>query len=79
MTFKQRWKHGKLNRAAQKQAVIDTLSEQEQLTVRAMETAGFIFNPQAANPGLKENLVFTAGEYGYPITFEKLGTGLFVD
>ena len=56
--------------AAQKQAVIDTLSEQEQLTVRAMETAGFIFNPQAANPGLKENLVFTAGEYGYPITFE---------
>ena len=56
--------------AAQKQAVIDTLSEQEQLTVRAMETAGFIFNPQAANPGLRENLVFTAGEYGYPITFE---------
>ena len=32
--------------AAQKQTVIDTLSEQEQLTVRAMETAGFIFNPQ---------------------------------
>ena len=56
--------------AAQKQAVIDTLSEQEQLTVRTMETVGFIFNPQAANPGLKENLVFTAGEYGYPITFE---------
>ena len=56
--------------AAQKQAVIDTLSEQEQLTVRAMETAGFMFNPQAANPGLRENLVFTAGEYGYPITFE---------
>ena len=56
--------------AAQKQTVIDTLSEQEQLTVRAMETAGFIFNPQAAKPGLKENLVFTAGEYGYPITFE---------
>ena len=56
--------------AAQKQAVIDTLSEQEQLTVRAMETAGFIFNPQAANPGLKENLVFTAGAYGYPVTFE---------
>lgn len=56
--------------AAQKQAVIDTLSEQEQLTVRAMETAGFILNPQAANPGLKENLVFTAGAYGYPITFE---------
>lgn len=35
-----------------------------------METAGFILNPQAANPGLKENLVFTAGAYGYPITFE---------
>ncbi len=60
----------KAEQAAQKQAVIDTLSEQEQLTVRAMETAGFIFNPQAAKPGLKENLVFTAGEYGYPITFE---------
>ena len=35
-----------------------------------METAGLIFNPQAAKPGLKENLVFTAGDYGYPITFE---------
>ena len=56
--------------AAEKQAVLNTLSEQELTIVRAMETAGFIFTPQSANPGLHENLVFTAGEYGYPITFE---------
>ena len=56
--------------AAEKQAVLNTLSEQELTIVRAMETAGFIFTPQSANPGLHENLVFTAGDYGYPITFE---------
>ena len=35
-----------------------------------METAGFIFEPGMANPGMRENLVFTAGENGYPLTFE---------
>ena len=56
--------------AAQKQEIVEQLSEQEKTILRAMETAGFIFNPQAANAGLGENLVFTAGEYGYPNTFE---------
>ena len=57
-------------RVLEKQAVINGLSEQEQTTVRAMETAGFIFEPGMANPGMRENLVFTAGENGYPLTFE---------
>ena len=54
----------------EKKSVVDTLSEQEQTIVHAMETAGFMFTPQAANPGLHENLVFAAGENGYPLTFE---------
>ena len=56
--------------ASEKQAAVDALSEQEQTIVRAMETAGFLFYPQGANPGLNENLVFTAGESGYPVTFQ---------
>ena len=55
--------------AKEKQAVVDALSEQEQTIVRAMETAGFIFTPQSSNPALHENFVFTAGEFGYPLTF----------
>ena len=57
-------------RVVEKQTVINSLSEQEQTTVRAMETAGFLFDPGRANPGMGENLVFTAGQYGYPVTFE---------
>ena len=57
-------------RVVEKQTVINGLSEQEQTTVRAMETAGFLFDPGRANPGMGENLVFTAGQYGYPVTFE---------
>ena len=56
--------------SGEKQAAVDALSEQEQTIVRAMETAGFLFYPQGANPGLNENLVFTAGESGYPVTFQ---------
>ena len=56
--------------ASEKQAAVDALSEKEQTIVRAMETAGFLFYPQGANPGLNENLVFTAGESGYPVTFQ---------
>ena len=56
--------------ASEKQDVVDALTEQEQTIVRAMETAGFLFDPQGANPGLNENLVFTAGESGYPVTFQ---------
>ena len=57
-------------RVVEKQSVVNGLSEQEQTTVRAMETAGFLFDPGRANPGMGENLVFTAGQYGYPVTFE---------
>ena len=59
-----------IQQSIEKKAVVDTLSEQEQTIVHAMETAGFMFTPQAANPGLHENLVFAAGENGYPLTFE---------
>ncbi len=49
--------------AAQKQAVIDTLSEQEQLTVRAMETAGLYFQSAGCEPWLKGK----PGLYGWGI------------
>ena len=43
----------------------------EQLTiVRAMETAGFRYDPAAANPALNENYIFRDASNGYPLTYQ---------
>lgn len=49
--------------AAQKQALIDTLSERQKLIVQAWETAGFTFSPQQGGKP-----VFTDG-VGFPLAF----------
>ena len=46
------------------------LTDEQHTIVNAMETAGFRYDPAAANPGLNENLVFRDASNGYPLTYQ---------
>ena len=46
------------------------LTDEQFTIVRAMETSGFRYSPDDANPGLHENLVFRDATNNYPLTYE---------
>jgi len=50
-------------------AAVAELTPEQQRTVQAMETGGFLFSPQDARPNTQEAIIFRAGEDGRPLTF----------